>query len=64
MVTHALVAILPHHHAERVRAHNEWAQSLAEDLRGGVVPLLQHFLDTDAVHPTIEPVIRKIVEGK
>lgn len=64
MVTHAVLAILPHHHAERVRQHDEWARSVAEDLRGGITPMLQHLLDTDAVHPALEPIIRKVVEGK
>lgn len=63
-VVHAVTVLLPVHHAERIRAHQEWAEGLADDLHGGLAPMLQHLLDTEAVHPVIEPVIRRIVEKK
>jgi hypothetical protein len=61
---HVVLSILPHHHAERVRAHEEWAKSVASDLHGGVAPVFQKLLDTDAVHPALEPLVRRIVKGE
>ncbi len=63
-VVHAVTALLPVHHAERVRAHEQWAKDLADDLHGGIAPMFQRLLDTEAVHPAIEPILRRIVEHK
>ena len=63
-VNHAIALVLPAHHAERVRQHEEWAKQTADELRGGIVPMFERLLETEAVHPAIEPIIRKIVEGK
>jgi len=57
---HAIVTALPHLHAERDRHTRGMLSEMADSAQTDLAPIMGHLLDTGAVHPLLEPVVRRM----
>lgn len=57
---HAIVSAAPHLHAERDRHTRGIMSEIADSAQTDLGPVMGHILDTGAVHPLLEPIVKRI----